>query len=380
MENTYIISGIPAGTYGVGRLLSYLKNTRLTLISPKEFKNKNRYIRQFMNICARILFYFGIYFLKNKSIILIHPQTIGFSLCKKIIKNNDVTLYIMDNSFFCSRSYNSLYGQECIKCLYGDLQNIQKYECRSFPVRYSMQSNKDFLLFIREYSSKIKFYVQNNSQERLLRECFSEVNVYIKVVGLVTVDMISSGNESVTVNTKTHSMFDVVYHGSDEEAKGILYVIDLAEKMSGHRFFVPYDKDSIKRKFGISCNLSNVTFQSMSWETGLYELVVNAKIILCPSMWSAPIEGAVVKSLQFNGAVGVIKNKYGFNNDIPDNVIIKLDGDLNVDVATLHNVLIDDMFLKYLKFRSKNWITTFLSVNKKLFDEIFLIDVKNAKE
>jgi hypothetical protein len=61
-----------------------------------------------------------------------------------------------------------------------------------------------------------------------------------------------------------------------------------------------------------------------TWETGLKEKIINSKIVLNPSLWSSPVEGALLKSIKYNGCVSVANILSSFINEIPDDICLKL--------------------------------------------------------
>ena len=108
--------------------------------------------------------------------------------------------------------------------------------------------------------------------------------------------------------------YDIVFHGKPLIAKGILYFIKLAIILPELTFFVPDTKENIKLVFNGDIP-SNIFFKNITWETGLLEVVEDAKLVINPSLWSAPIEGALVKSAVHNSNVATVVSKYGYENE-----------------------------------------------------------------
>jgi hypothetical protein len=71
----------------------------------------------------------------------------------------------------------------------------------------------------------------------------------------------------------------------------------------------------------------------MTWYTGLKESAMNARIVLVPSLWSAPIESALVKSIMLLRAVCVVDVDTAFSSEIDNKIIIKLSN--NIDESSL---------------------------------------------
>ena len=93
--------------------------------------------------------------------------------------------------------------------------------------------------------------------------------------------------------------FDIVFHGAAIAPKGIFFLLKLAELMPDYSFLVPDSYSNVYRVTKLEAP-NNVSFVQMSWESGLRQAVSSARLVINPSMWSAPIEGALVKSAKFN--------------------------------------------------------------------------------
>ena len=125
--------------------------------------------------------------------------------------------------------------------------------------------------------------------------------------------------------------------------------------------------------FSDCSRLNNVTFQDCTWETGLEEAVRKAKLVANPSLWSAPIEGAFLKSLAYNGNVAVVDTKFGYSSENAfKNIVLKLPED-TCSAAVLIENYIDNNVDNELK--GKKWLSDFYSSNKtdNVFDAIDLI-------
>lgn len=346
----YLISGIGPGNGGVGRLMKALVpqyiNSGYKIIYRRESKSvkalmaEKKYFHAYGEVLLRLYysftFYLRTYFIKNSEIIFLHPQTAGYKLLLRLIKRNKLEIYVMDNSFFCIRSYNThpVKMIECIKCL-GNVQ--PEIECFSFPIKIKKSKNIKYLKLLSQRSSDVSFLSQNNLQAVLIKQHFG-VNTKVKVIGMETNEIISSSlNEKR--KSEDESEYDVVFHGSSIIAKGVAYVVGLAYCTPEYTFFIPDDIENVVKN--VERDLpNNITCQKMSWETGLKEKVISAKLVINPSMWSAPIEGALLKSAAFNDNVATVKTKYGFENEI--NTIknhLRLDDNAIAGALQLRNFL-----------------------------------------
>ena len=98
-------------------------------------------------------------------------------------------------------------------------------------------------------------------------------------------------------------------------AKGIVYYIRLASSLPNHKFFIPDSVENVKKIYSSDLP-SNIICENITWESGLLEIVENAKLVINPSLWSAPIEGALVKSAHFNNNVATVKTRFGYENEV----------------------------------------------------------------
>lgn len=353
IHNKYVISGIGPGSCGVGRLMNSFKPRYQQLgykiihkrnpYSLKDFLKRREYFSLFCELFLRILykyiFLLRILLIRNCEIILIHPQTVGFSASMRLIKKNFVTLYVMDNFFFCIQSYNyNLKTKiECLKCI-GKIDPDK--ECKPYPTIENIKKAIEFLVFLQKYSNLIKFYSQNELQKKLLKMHFNcEDNV--KIIGMHQIDVNLNKNLNVLIQNQVSKKYDIVYHGSIHPAKGIIYFIDLAKNLPYLTFLIPEETCKVKEIFNQNFP-NNIFCIKTTWETGLKEYVKNAKLVINPSLWSAPIEGALIKSAMHNDNVATVLSKYGFESEFKG---IKNHLRLSNNVMIASNQIIK--FLKY---------------------------------
>lgn len=353
MSKKYLISGVSPGPAGVGRVLEYLilnSNNFKFLFPPigrkhsiKDINNLNVkgiflfFIDFFQFFTKRFIFNLYINLLKNNEIVILHPQAIGYKNVKKLILRNKASIYIMDNSFFCIKSYNYLNSSEraCLLCLNLSFENAKNNNCSSFPINYTFQDYFSFLAFLKENSKRISFITQNKGQTHLLRQQFGS-DISYNEIGLLTSDMFGDNENE---DLRTEKRYDVVFHGDETLAKGSKYILEIAKKLPELSFLFPFNSTLQEIP-------KNVDFIKMSWTSGLKEHVINSKITFCPSLWSAPIEGSVVKTLNLGVALGVFDSEYSFSQELPSDSVLILTGSLFKDVESLKEFVLLEKYKK----------------------------------
>lgn len=363
----YLISGIGPGLGGVGALMKRLKPLGESCGYNVLFKDaqstslrllcrERRFLRLFLLLISKYyrcaLFYAQSAFLRNKDIVFIHPQTASYKLLFWLLKSNRVSVYLMDNSFFCIRSYNyhREKKRECVDCL-GVVRDCS-LECEVFPGKKRKDVAIRELLRLKKESVSINFLCQNNNQLMMVKRHFGD-DVHCRVVGMYTGELDEWDPSVLSDYTDKSDRSSIVYHGSGLEEKGLLYVIELAALLPKINFLVPCDK-SMVAALKVP---DNIDFRAMTWSTGLKKCVENAALVLHPSRWSAPIEGALIKSLAYNPYVATVETQYGFENEVPDQVgLIRLPSDLQA-AASILECFVDQPpnFHNYVSFRVK-WL------------------------
>ena len=247
INKTILISGIPPGRSGTGRFLEYIKKNFSDLFQfiflggPHDHEVR----KELEN-------------LSSHKILLFHPQTIGFKTFKELVLKNKCFLYVLDNSFFCGASYNYIKGenQSCFRCL----------ENRENEIKYNCVNTWNFDDFT-EFADKLLYFAQNKNQKKLLLKKFG-TNIQVIVLGMNVLD-----DSSDKPLPNPESGYDIVFHATKSFAKGYEFARELDNILSDFSIYFPEEGET--------------------WETGLKEKVQNAKIVINPSLWSAPVEGAL---------------------------------------------------------------------------------------
>lgn len=345
----YLVSGLGPSPGGVGRLMRKLipeaEARGFQVYFPKPSPPLRALIRK--NFLAflvglleryihRLRFFIQTRRIKGATVLFLHPQTAGWHTLLSLSKSNTVYLYVMDNSFFCMRSYN-LHPQthaECLKCIPSPerADRICSNPAGALTRRKSIAQLKA----LRARSKDIIFLAQNHNQARLLRSALGPVA--LQLVGLDTGEAVAlPGPPTEGGRDSRHC---IVYHGATNLAKGISFFIGLAERVPSVQFIVPDALAEVEATVGRSISAPNISFQPCQWESGLAELVSTATLVVNPSLWSAPIEGALIKSFAFNSRVATVATQYGYESEIFELTgHLRLDPNIEVAASQLQDFL-----------------------------------------
>jgi hypothetical protein len=334
IENKAIlISGLPPGNSGTGRLIESIRERFSDLF---EFIHLGGpFDQNIRKSIANIV---------NCKILLIHPQSIGFNLFNKIVTRNTCYLYVLDNSFFCGASYNLVKGehQPCFRC----------FKDKTFEEKYKCENKWKFYDF-HKISKNITFYSQNKNQKKLLIKKFG-INTKVDVIGLNVSDIQNNSNELTNKES-----FDIVYHASNHFAKGHDFAKELSILIGERKIYFPQKGEN--------------------WQNGLKEKIKNAKIVLNPSLWSAPVEGALLKSINYNGCVAVCSVQDSFIEELPDDIVLKLDpNDIKGSSKLLQQLLIRKEKRQLMIKESKKWLSSFLNDSKHTIEKHFSLSFERS--
>lgn len=353
-----IVTGIGGCSTGTGRLVEYLDANNngdyliISLDSP--------YRDELIAISRK---------LRGQNIVILHPQKIGYDLVVDLIEFNNVFWYVLDNGFFCIQSYNHRKGMMdcCLDCLgTTDFRAATKHSCSSFPEKMQSSINIEFLKKIYQLKEKIVFLAQNEQQKELLKEHFGAINCF--VVGLCVSDF----SLDCLNGDQAEDGYDIVYHGHASEAKGFLFALMIAKNMPGVSFLFPVNvKNRIVDFSHLQKLLPNVEFKDITWDTGLSDEVRRAKVVLVPSLWSAPIEGALIKSMVVNGMVASPKVRFSHVSEINSDTLLFLDAHcLNSSISCLNEVLRNSKKRNEFRERAFDWVRGFAARTGSMMEDI----------
>jgi hypothetical protein len=264
-------------------------------------------------------------------LVVLHPQEIGTRWLDAVITRRArlgkiTELFVLDASFFCVRSYNHMPGENapCLRCLENGPSEAAQHGCPAFPIRDPWAST--FVTRIRQHALRgsVAFWVQTQGYRTLLAE-FAGQGANVRVAGLWTDDFDDLENSFPPVPP----IADIVYHGSWHEAKGAQWALSLAAAMPDRTFLFPCRKPAATEP------PPNALFRNLSWDNGLAEQVQASSLCLVPSLWTATIEGALVKSIAHAPATAVVASSFAFSEELPDGLVLRLPADIGAAATML---------------------------------------------
>lgn len=302
-----------------------------------------------------------------EQVVLLHPQTIGFPTFQAVVESRPhVWMYVLDAFVFCARSYNCLPGESspCLRCLGNDGAAAVRHGCvdwfRSGPFHAHLPG------WVR--SGRLRLLAQCDSQARLLRAHFGPAAT-IRVVPLSVPDVEVPTSASAR---PTRARPLAVFHGTCYPAKGVARVVSLAHRLPEWDFLVPSAAEDFVRHFGPTEGLPpNLIFRRQSWDSGLAESVAAADLVLCPSNWSAPIEGAVLKSLATNGLVGLFPHETSFASEVPAEARLDVNPeDWPGTVSRLRAAVADPSVSAAIRAAARAFVARHLSVSRGMLAKV----------
>ncbi len=361
-----VLTGIPANQTGTGRFVRHIL---------REVRGSGR--RDVRLLCSPV----GARASRDaidaavaaEGLLLLHPQFLGFQATIEIVERRAAAgrksdLYLLDCSFFCVKSYNTLPGvpRPCLRCLGTDGDPARGQDCTPDPI--VEEAAFAYVAAFRRLvaAGHLRLHAQNALQGALARH-HAGADADVTVDGLWCDDwndsLIEPGADAVVAPPVDPAAVDVVFHGFASAAKGATWIWMLAQACPELTFFLPISPSATPKPVP-----PNVLLADLRWETGLRALVRGARLTMAPSLWSAPIEGSVVKSLLEAPAVAVVENDSAFAAELPDEIVLRLPVDIPQAAERLRAALKEDW--RPDDDLRRMWVASFEARNRRVVSRL----------
>lgn len=346
----FIVTMIAPSRGGAGDYLEEVRNQfeDFLLISPINLKFSNELVNTVFIVFQRIILKFIILlllpFIKLDKLIVYHPQTLGYWFSSYLIKNaSSIFYFVLDSSIFCIKSYNHRNNIVCTHCI----DKISPFaDCNFFPRNNSIKRFMQHREVINLELHKIEFVVQTDGYKNIVKSVFGQT---------ARIRLLKMKFPSIKRNNfqSSEKKYDFVFHGNNLDAKGSSYALNMAKSFSCNKFFFPFHIDSKKK---------NIVSKPLSWDKGLKQVISKSKISLCPSIWSAPVEGAIIKTMLLKVPVAIHVNEYSASNTLfPKDSFIPLTGNIYEDLIILQDYLNDDEKLLGVSNKAFEWVNDYIN-------------------
>ena len=392
-QKIVVVSGVPAGDSGTGRLISHLRErmdelagSRFRLVARPERPARwqiqlwlrDRQYRQIARELLRYVWRYSVFLWgltlawieRDRQMILLHPQNLGYDLALRLLGSRKRTplVYLLDSSFFCVSSYNHLGGDSgaCLSCLEHGYDQVEENGCRPFP-----RPDPRALTFAPDFQALVKagqvHIASQNLRQASLAQRHFDLPDPPPTIGLWTQDWDDVFTNYAVQQKPRNSEYawDVLFHGHALDAKGAAWLAEVAVLCPELRFMFPFPRTN---DFEAP---ENCTFLPCSWESGLRDEMEKSKFVIVPSLWSAPIEGSLVKSIVTAEAVLVVENETSFCDELPDGLTLKVPA----DKALAGNVLraaCESEWSPDVEVRRK-WISEFIKLKEQFVPNLLSV-------
>jgi hypothetical protein len=142
--------------------------------------------------------------------------------------------------------------------------------------------------------------------------------------------------------------------------------IEVARHAPQLEFLFPFKSRQLKPASGELP--PNVRFEPLTWESGLADEVAAADLVLVPSLWSATMEGALLKSIITARAVAVVDEPTAYSSELPAGLVLRLPAD-PCQAAQQLVAAVADRWTPDAQLRA-NWIAQLERANRNLLDRL----------
>lgn len=216
-------------------------------------------------------------------IYFIHLQGLSYSLIDIAHKSAiPAVMHVMDNFFFCNRSYNFVdhSGEICCRCVEYGFQSAIELGCTDLPPWLYDRARQKFASSLLKLSA---IFFQSELHLDLFRTIFPGYNGHLETLDL-PVDCREFQHSSSIGNY-------IVFNGPPTKIKGFYWFLDVASK-SNWEFFVPLSSGKAPETYTYSPNIKLIP--NCTFDKGLKDIIVGARCVAVPSLWDCPCETATI--------------------------------------------------------------------------------------
>lgn len=359
-----VITGIPDDDSGTGRFVSHILSDLQArrwwdvriVCSPK-----GRPVSDALKRVAQAV----------PQLLILHPQYIGMRsviemMEKRARGRRSTDLFILDNSFFCVRSYN--YRRElagpCLECVGTSSEPSLRLGCRPLPVDDKFAHSYVARLRTLVNAASVRLFAQSKTQAELARLHFGP-GIRVTTAGLWCRDWdpVFAGVLSSRLFARI-PCYDVLFHGPLLGAKGAEWTWRVAALCPELTFLLPFAPAVVRTKLP-----ENVVLSQMNWTSGLQQAVRTGRITLVPSLWSAATEGALIKSIVDAPVVGVVDIPSAYSHQLPDGLVARLPAD-PASAATMLRDLLTSGWRPDSQLKER-WVDEFSAFNRPVLERLF---------
>lgn len=191
-------------------------------------------------------------------------------------------MHIMDNFFFCNRSYNFLdhSGEICRSCVECGPKSAIWSNCTSLsPWLY----NHAKLKFASSLCKLSAIFFQTELHMNLFRTMFPDYNGYLDTLDLPVDPTEFEGSSSIGDY--------IVFNGPPTKVKGFYWFLEVASK-ANWKFLVPLASDKGTESQLYPSNIKAV--YNCTFDKGLKNIIAGARCVVVPSLWDLQCETATI--------------------------------------------------------------------------------------
>ena len=232
----------------------------------------------------------------------IHLQGLSYSLIDVAYKLHiPAVMHVMDNFFFCTRSYNFLdySGEICRWCVEYGFQSAIEMGCTGLPQWLYNRARQKFSSSLLKLSS---IFFQSEIHLNLFRAIFADYDGRLGILDLPVDCREFQCSSSIGGNY-------IVFNGPLSKVKGFNWFLDVAPK-SKWQFFVPLNSSKLLKTYKFPPNIKLIP--NCTFDKGLKDIIAGARAVVVPSLWDLQCETATIYLMLMGKCV--ITSDLGWNH------------------------------------------------------------------